>query len=215
MVVNFDPPNHGVTVGAGGILGPVGHKFRHKRPVLSQVSSDHAWWNQSPVAWDVAYFTRNPLVVRTSQNLGFMKSFVVFVCKQQIPSVDKSPKVIFEGHNHKFKIEKVIPTCKEYSHITGSVFQLNCGSNKGSDANLGKQIGIIFLFSSYSISQHIDFQVEEEKYFSKYFFPLSFLSRQFQPTKIKVSILRPSRVEKLQIYLDEFHFSTKKVPFTT
>ena len=110
------------------------------------------------------------------------------------------------NHNHKFKVEKIIPMCKEYSHIAGSVFQINCGSNKGSDANLGRQIGIIFLFSSYSISQHIDFQVEEEKYF----FPLSFLSRQFQPTKIKVTILRPSKVEKLQIYLDEFHFSTKK-----
>ena len=169
MVVNFDSPNNGVTVGAGGILGPVAHKFRHKRPILSQVSSDHAWWNQSPVAWDVAYFTRNSLGVRTSQTLDFMKSFVVFVCKQQIPSVDKSPKVIFEGHNHKFKIEKVIPTCKEYSHITGSVFQINCGSNKGSDANLGKQRGIIFLFSSYSISQHIDFQVEEKNIFQSIF----------------------------------------------
>ena len=59
--------------------------------------------------------------------------------------------------------------CKEYSHITGSVFQLNCGGNKGSDANLGKQIGIIFLFSSYSISQHIDFQVEEKNIFQSIF----------------------------------------------
>ena len=97
MVVNFDPPNNGVTVGAGGILGPVAHKFRHKRPILSQVSSDHARWNQSAVTWDVAYFTRNPLGVRTSQILSFMKSFVVFVCKQQIPFLDKSPTVIFEG----------------------------------------------------------------------------------------------------------------------
>ena len=97
MVVNFDPPNNGVTVGAGGILGPVAHKFRHKRPILSQVSSDQAWWNQSTIAWDVAYFTRNPLGVRTSQILSFMKSFVVFVCKRQIPFFDKSPKVIFEG----------------------------------------------------------------------------------------------------------------------
>ena len=97
MVVNFDPPNNGVTVGAGGILGPVAHKSRHKRPILSQVSSDHTWWNQSAVTWDVAYFTRNPLGVRTSQILSFMKSFVVFVCKQQIPFLDKSPTVIFEG----------------------------------------------------------------------------------------------------------------------
>ena len=96
LVVNFDSPNNGVTVGAGGILGPVAHKFRHKRPILSQVSSDHAWWNQSAVAWDVAYFTCDPLGVRTSQILGFMKSFVVFVCKQQVPFSDKSPKVIFE-----------------------------------------------------------------------------------------------------------------------
>ena len=71
--------------------------------------------------------------------------------------------------NHKFKVEKIIPMCKEYSHITGSVFQINCGSNKGSDANLGKQIGIIFLFSSYSISQHIDFQVEEKNIFQSIF----------------------------------------------
>ena len=97
MVVKFDPPNNGVTVRAGGILGPVAHKFRHKRPILSQVSSDPAWWNQSAVTWDVAYFTRNTLGVRTSQTLGFMKSFVVFVCKRQIPFFDKSPKVIFEG----------------------------------------------------------------------------------------------------------------------
>ena len=185
MVVNFDPPNNGVTVGAGGILGPVAHKFRHKRPILSQVSSDHTWWNQSAVTWDVAYFTRNPLGVRTSQILSFMKSFVVFVCKQQIPFLDKSPTVIFAGltkcgkliiiTNSKLK-KKLFPTCKESSHITGSVFQLNCGSNKGSDANLGKQIGIIFQFSFYSISQH-------RKIFSKYFFPLSFLSRQFQPNE--------------------------------
>ena len=97
LVVNFDPPNNGVTVGAGGILGPVAHKFRHKRPILSQVSSDPAWWNQSAVTWDVAYFTRNPLGIRTSQILSFMTSFVVFVCKQQIPFLGKSPTVIFEG----------------------------------------------------------------------------------------------------------------------
>ena len=147
LVVNFDPPNNGVTVGAGGILGPVAHKSRHKRPILSQVSSDHTWWNQSAVTWDVAYFTRNPLGVRTSQILSFMTSFVVFVCKQQIPFLGKSPTVIFEGltkcgkliiiTNSKLK-KKIFPTCKGSSHITGSVFQLNCGSNKGSDANLGK-----------------------------------------------------------------------------